>query len=150
MTSSWTRNTDLDELDFDAVADLVTPKMRKDLAAAHHLAAEQNSLDHYKQVLIDFQEAKLAEQEAKAARARAKKEKSTKKSEPKVEDEDIDMPDADVQEGEESEGKKTTKKRKAEDEGAVSTNLTSTLVPETDFYFFVRPSSDLTPSRSRR
>ncbi|KAK9417231.1 hypothetical protein SUNI508_09035 [Seiridium unicorne] len=113
---SWTRNTDLDDLDFETVADLVTPKMRKDLAAAHQLASEQNSLDDYKRVLLDFQEAKLAEAEAKAARARAKKEKTTKKSEPKVEDEDVDMPDADVQEGEESDGKKATKKRKAEDE----------------------------------
>lgn len=118
--SSWTRNTDLDDLDFDAVADLVTPKMRKDLAAAHQLAAEQNSIDDYKRVLTEFQEAKLAEQEAKAARARAKKEKATKKSEPKIEDDDVDMPDASAQESEGSEKKKATKKRKAEEENAVS------------------------------
>lgn len=98
--------------------------MRKDLAAAHHLASEKHDLEHYKTVLRDFQEAKMAELEAKQARARAKKEKTTKKTEPKVEEEDVDMPDAEDQEGEESEGKKVTKKRKAEDEGAVSIQLT--------------------------
>ncbi|KAH6646435.1 hypothetical protein BKA67DRAFT_664274 [Truncatella angustata] len=128
---SWTRNTDLDDLDPDVVVDLVTPKMRKDLAAAHHLAKEQNNIEHYKQVLFDFQEAKIAEAEAKAARARAKKEKTTKKSEPKAtEDDDTEMPDADVQEGEESDGSKATKKRKAEDEGATPQRSESVKKPK--------------------
>jgi hypothetical protein len=151
-TSSWTRNTDLDDLDFDTVADLVTPKMRKDLAAAHQLAAEQNSLEDYKRVLVEFQEAKLAEQEAKAARARAKKEKTTKKSEPKIveEEEDVDMPDASAQESEGSEKKKATKKRKAEEENAVGIPFPSLLECAFELTRINRLPSALTLSRSPR
>jgi hypothetical protein len=121
--SSWTRNTDLEELDPTVVRDLVTPKMRKDLAGAHILAEEAHDIEYYKQVLREFQEAKIADQEAKAARAKAKKEKSqSKKVEQAEPDEDVEMADADApEEAEEVEVKKSkTKKRKAEDEVAVS------------------------------
>lgn len=120
--SSWTRNTDLEDLDPTVVKDLITPKMRKDLAQAHELAEEKRGLEYYKQVLLEFQEAKIADQEAKAARARAKKDKSKKVEQPEPE-EDVEMPDADAQEGEEeSDAKKQkTKKRKAEDDASVST-----------------------------
>ncbi|KAI1863836.1 uncharacterized protein JN550_009334 [Neoarthrinium moseri] len=124
---SWTRNTDLEDLDPSTVADLAHAKMRKDLAQAHVLAAEQNDIDHYKQVLRDFEEARVADQEAKAARARAKKEKHTKKSEPKDEDEDVDM--ADVPEGDESDTKKS-KKRKAEDDAGVPQRSDSVKKPK--------------------
>lgn len=99
--------------------------MRKDLQQAHILAAEQNELKHYKQVLLDFQDAKLADEEAKAAKAQAKKEKTEKKSSSKKseatvvdDDDDIEMGDAgddDVP----AKKSKSSKKRKAEEETAV-------------------------------
>ncbi|KAK7951841.1 uncharacterized protein PG986_007569 [Apiospora aurea] len=121
---SWTRNTDLAELDPETVKDLISAKMRKDLQQAHILAAEQNELEHYKQLLLDFQEAKLAEEEAKAAKAQAKKEKTEKKSSKKSEatavDEDDDVEMADAGEDDEVPVKKpkSAKKRKAEEETA--------------------------------
>ncbi|KAK8056678.1 hypothetical protein PG993_001905 [Apiospora rasikravindrae] len=126
---SWTRNTDLAELDPETVKDLISTKMRKDLQQAHILAAEQNELEHYKQLLLDFQEAKLAEEEAKAAKAQAKKEKTEKKTNKKSEatavDEDDDVEMADAGEDDEVPVKKpkSSKKRKAEEETARSDSV---------------------------
>jgi hypothetical protein len=110
--------------------------MRKDLAQAHVLAKEDHNLEYYKQVLLEFQEQKIADAEARAARAKAKKDKSTsKKAEPEPEaDEDVEMPDVEVPEGEESDTKKQkTKKRKAEDDSAVSFCLAQVMT-WTNFY----------------
>ncbi|KAK8137730.1 hypothetical protein PG984_001110 [Apiospora sp. TS-2023a] len=134
---SWTRNTDLAELDPETVKDLISAKMRKDLQQAHSLAAEQNELEHYKQVLRDFQDAKVADEEAKAAKAQAKKEKTEKKSSGKKseatavddDDDDIEMGDAgddDVP----AKKAKSSKKRKAEEEAATPQRSESVKKPK--------------------
>ncbi|KAH8676322.1 hypothetical protein BX600DRAFT_508484 [Xylariales sp. PMI_506] len=138
---SWIRNTDLEDLDPSLVKDLVTPKMRKDLAQAHSLASEKNDIDYYKQVLREFQEAKIADAEAKAARARAKKEKGNKKAEPQ--EEDVEMADADAAEDEESDSKKVaTKKRKAEDDASTPQRSDSVKKPK------IKLTSSATPKAS--
>lgn len=130
--SSWTPNTDLSHLDADIVESLITSKMRKDLQEAHKLAAENNDLDYYKDVLNKFEEAreearqeKVQRAEAKAAAAAEKKAKaakatkSAKKSKSTVDndgDMDMDMEDIDDEEN----GKSKAKKRKAEDNNEVS------------------------------
>ncbi|KAI5923274.1 hypothetical protein F4810DRAFT_213734 [Camillea tinctor] len=112
---SWTPNTDLSELDAETVTDLITPKMRKDLQSAHQLAAEQNDLNYYKNVLREFEEQRLAKLEAKN-----NKKKTPKKGKaPEAIDEDGDIEMADAEEGgedETSEKKSKSKKRKAEEE----------------------------------
>lgn len=120
--SSWTKNTDLEELDHSTVAELVTAKMRKDLQEAHLLAEKNQSLEHYQQVLRDYEEARLEMEEAKAAKAKAK-DKKGRKSEPvaPVDDEEEDVEMADAEEGDDSEVKKQkSKKRKAEEDSNVS------------------------------
>lgn len=124
LRSSWTRNTDLQDLDPSIVRDQISAKMRKDLQQAHHLAAEQHSLEYYKQLLLDFQEAKIADQEAKVAKAQAKKEKaekSSKKSEAVAIDEDDDDMDLDDIGEDDAALKKAkpAKKRKADEEVGV-------------------------------
>lgn len=99
--------------------------MRKDLQQAHHLAAEQHSLEYYKQLLLDFHEAKIADQEAKVAKAQAKKEKaekSSKKSEAVAidNDDDDDMDLDDIGEDDAAPKKaKPAKKRKADEDVGV-------------------------------
>ncbi|KAI6093775.1 hypothetical protein F4821DRAFT_252774 [Hypoxylon rubiginosum] len=115
---SWTTNTDLSELDPSTVAGMVTTKMRKDLQNAHLLAAEQNSLDYYKNVLREFEEQRLAKIEAKKAKG-TKTPKKAKAAEPEPADEDEDVEMADAEEGveaEPAEKKPKSKKRKAEDD----------------------------------
>ncbi|KAI5866863.1 hypothetical protein GGS23DRAFT_292585 [Durotheca rogersii] len=119
---SWTTNTDLSELDPTTVASLVTTKMRKDLQNAHLLAAEQNSLEYYKTVLQEFEEQRLAQAEADAAKkAKANKtpKKSSKAAETVTADEDDDIDMADVDDGDDveqpAERKSKSKKRKADD-----------------------------------
>lgn len=109
----------MSELDPSTVADLITPKMRKDLQAAHLLAAEHNDLDYYKNVLREFEEQRLANLEAKAAKARTPKKKAV---EPVADDDgDVEMAEADEEANAEgSEKKKKTKKRKAEEDTSVS------------------------------
>ncbi|KAM3089243.1 hypothetical protein ACMFMG_000848 [Clarireedia jacksonii] len=74
----WIPNYDLVDLDFETVGDVPT-NMRKDLYAAHQLAAEKHDLDYFKGVLTDFMEAKQAEEEAKEAALAAKKASKAKK-----------------------------------------------------------------------
>ncbi|KAI0022190.1 hypothetical protein F4780DRAFT_206470 [Xylariomycetidae sp. FL0641] len=115
---SWTPNTDLSDLDPETVADLIQPKMRKDLQNAHLLAAEHHDLEYYKNMLREFAEQK-AEKEARAAERKNKKtpKKASKAAESAAADEDgdLEMPDADDDEAESSD-KKKSKKRKAEEE----------------------------------
>lgn len=117
-------NTDLADLDLDTVGS--TPKStRKDLVAAHQLAAERNDLDYYKNVLRAFQaeeEEKVAAKAAKASKKTAKgKRKSTAKAE-EEDDEDIDMADVDAEAFATPKDKPKSKKRKAtaDDEEPVS------------------------------
>jgi hypothetical protein len=74
--------------------------MRKDLYAAHQLAAQKHDLDYFKGVLTDFMEAKQAEEEAKEAAlaakkaSKAKKEKASKPVSGGEDNEDTEMMDA--------------------------------------------------------
>lgn len=108
----------MSDLDATTVADLITPKMRKDLQAAHLLAAEQNDLAYYKNVLNEFEEQRIANMEAKAAKARTPKKKA---AEPADEDGDVEMGEPDEEaDAEGSEKKSKSKKRKADEENNVS------------------------------
>jgi len=112
--------------------------MKKDLAAAHLLAAQNHDLDYYRDALRTFQDEKVAWAAEKAAEAEEKAiKKAATKAKPRSkslsntvvnDDEDIEM--ADVTMDAESDGADTeeavvekpkkTKKRKAEDDAAVS------------------------------
>ncbi|KAI0409735.1 hypothetical protein F4802DRAFT_593372 [Xylaria palmicola] len=123
---SWTPNTDLSELDPATVGQMVTAKMRKDLQAAHVLAAEGHELDYYKNVLREFEEQRLAKAEAKKSKVKTPK-KSTK---PVDEDGDLDMDDADGEAGEPAEKKSKSKKRKAEEESSTPQRSDSVKKPK--------------------
>ncbi|KAM0314976.1 hypothetical protein ACHAO8_004267 [Botrytis cinerea] len=115
----WIPNYDLLDLDLDTVGD-VPSNMRKDLYAAHQLAAEKNDLDYFKTVLTDFMEQKRADEEAKEAAKAAKKakkekkEKTPKKAAPKSDDnEDTEMMDVSaIPDDEEVEAPKSTQKKR--------------------------------------
>lgn len=117
--SGWIPNYDLLDLDLDTVGD-VPSNMRKDLYAAHQLAAEKNDLDYFKTVLTDFMEQKRADEEAKEAAKAAKKakkekkEKTPKKAAPKSDDnEDTEMMDVSaIPDDEEVEAPKSTQKKR--------------------------------------
>lgn len=128
--SGWIPNTDLVDLNPETMMEGVTPKMRKDLAAAHQLAAEQHDLDYFKEILKNFVEARAAEAAAKEAARAAKK--ASKKATPKKSkaipdaDGDIDMADAIGEPDDEeldvtgSEKPAKSKKRKPEDDAEVN------------------------------
>ncbi|KAI1263086.1 hypothetical protein F5Y18DRAFT_438543 [Xylariaceae sp. FL1019] len=123
---SWTPNTDLSELDASTVSDLVTAKMRKDLQAAHHLAAEGHDLDYYKNVLREFEEQRLAKLEAKKSKVKTPK----KPSKAADEDGDLDMEDAEEGSGEPAEKKSKSKKRKAEEDASTPQQSDSVKKPK--------------------
>jgi len=127
-------------LDFETVG-TVPIKTRKDLQAAHQLAAERHDLDYYKDVLKTFMEHKEAEllaqqeaaeakeakaaeareaKEAKAAKAKASKAAKSQKTMNGDDDNDVDMADAD---GDSEGASSVSKKRKADDEVNVRTFL---------------------------
>ncbi|KAI1423966.1 hypothetical protein F5Y12DRAFT_754947 [Xylaria sp. FL1777] len=126
---SWIPNADLSELDPTTVADLVTTKMRKDLQAAHLLAAEGHDLDYYKNVLREFEEQRLAKAEAKKS-----KTKTPKKS-AKATDDDGDVEMEEVEDGAEepTEKKFKSKKRKAEDDNNAPQRSDSVKKPKIKF-----------------
>ncbi|POR31840.1 PWWP domain-containing protein 3 [Tolypocladium paradoxum] len=107
----WVQNTALSELTAEKAKDTITEKMRKDLKAAFELAAEHNAVEHYKEILKNFQEEQLAQEQAKLEAAVTPKKSTKGKGKPADEDEDADMEDADT-------APKSTKskKRKAEDD----------------------------------
>lgn len=111
--SGWVSNKDLVDLDSEKVADLITPKMRKDLQLAHQIAAEGHDLDYYKDLLQQFQEELIEKQKAAEAKAAAaatpKKGKKQAKSSADVED--VEMEDVD-DEPSTAKAKKSEKKRK--------------------------------------
>lgn len=124
--SGWVPNTDLNDLDFDTVADIPSTT-RKDLYAAHQLASEKHDLHYFKQLLKNFMEARAAELQAKEdAKAAKKASKPKKQSKAAVqEDADVEMGNAAAEpdsEGAEAAGDKPkkSKKRKAEEDGVVS------------------------------
>ncbi|KAJ2905058.1 PWWP domain-containing protein [Zalerion maritima] len=107
----WVSNQDFHDLDPNTIMDTVGDKMRRDLQEAYTLASEQNPLDHYKELLVRFEQEKEEQAAAKAATAAAKKTKKTKAA-ADLGDEDMSMPDVT-----EDEGKARSRKRKAEDDG---------------------------------
>ena len=111
--SGWVPNSDLIELDPETVLDVKMDKMRKDLQAAHKLAAENHPLQYFKGVLQEFQEDLLAKQKAKEAKAATPKKKKKEEEAEEAGDEDEEMADAD--DGTEGKEKKSSKKRKAEE-----------------------------------
>jgi len=113
----WVHNAELIDLDPDTVQDAKTEKMRKDLQAAHDLAAENNDLDFYKGVLQQFQEDLIEQEKTKAAKAAATpKSKKSKAVAAVDEDDDVDMAEAGEDEDEQPIVKeKKPKKRKAEE-----------------------------------
>ncbi|KAI5466669.1 hypothetical protein BGZ63DRAFT_4417 [Mariannaea sp. PMI_226] len=106
----WAANTLLTELSPEKAEESITEKMRKDLKEAFQLAAENNPLEHYKEILNKFHEELIAQEEAR--REAAATPKKSKKGKAKAADEDVDMADADDMD----EKPKPSKKRKAEDE----------------------------------
>lgn len=108
----------------------IPSSVRKDLYAAHQLAAEKHDLDYFKQILKSFMEQRAADLQAKeaakeAAKAAKKASKTKKQSKAAAqEDGDIEMADAPAEadsEGAEAAGDKPkkSKKRKAEEDGLV-------------------------------
>jgi hypothetical protein len=120
--SAWIPNTDLTPLDPATCKDVSEKGKSKQLIAAYHVAAENNDLAHFKDLLADHQRAIQQEEEEMeaqaAAKAAAKAEKESKKNKRKSMDihDDVDMEDA--EEG--GKAPKSSKKRKkdaeAEDE----------------------------------
>ena len=110
----------MNDLDPEKALDAINDKMRKDLQQAHHLAAENNSLDYYKDLLRQFEEEKEAKAEAKRQAAEAKRlaQATPKKPKKAAKDEDVDMMDVPEDDDEEAAtvSTKKNKKRKAEDD----------------------------------
>jgi hypothetical protein len=102
--------------------------MRKDLHAAHLLAAEKHDLDYFKQILKSFMDQRAADLAAKeAAKAAKKAGKVKRQSKATVQDDgDVKMageaaePDSEDAEVAGNEKTKKSKKRKAEEDGAAS------------------------------
>lgn len=110
--SGWVPNSDLIDLDPETVIEGKTDKMRKDLQAAYDLAAENNDLHFYKDVLRRYQEEQVEKERQKAAKAATPK---SKKSKVVTDDEDVEMADAADEDDSTPPPKKSVKKRKAED-----------------------------------
>ncbi|TVY49333.1 PWWP domain-containing protein [Lachnellula occidentalis] len=139
----WIPNYDLLDLNPDEVATSVAPSTRKDLVAAHQLAAEQHDLDYFKQILQNFVEARAAEAASKEAvrAAKAAKKSTPKKSKVIVDtDGDVDMDDAtgepdneelDVAGSEKPAKPKKSKKRKPEDDAETSQRTETVKKPKT-------------------
>ncbi|KAL7944820.1 hypothetical protein V8C42DRAFT_326009 [Trichoderma barbatum] len=106
----WVANTALSELTSDKARDTIGDKMRKDLKAAFELAIEQNSIEHYKDILQSFQDELIAQEEAKKEAAATPKKSKKGKAKASDEDEDVDMEDVDEA------PKPKPKKRKAAEE----------------------------------
>lgn len=95
-------------LDSEKVTEQINSKMRKDLQAAHELAAENYDLDYYKGVLQQFQEELIEKQKAAEAKAAAASTpKGSKKKAKAIADDDIEMEDVD-----DEPSRKKDKKRK--------------------------------------
>ncbi|KFY53379.1 hypothetical protein V496_07641 [Pseudogymnoascus sp. VKM F-4515 (FW-2607)] len=116
---AWAPNTDLEPLDTSVIGDVPQGKLSKSLYAAYQLAAENHDLDHFKNVLRDFEETRRSDekaaQEAIKAKASAKKGKKSKDV-VQDEDEDVEMADAGADEVEKEDKPKASKKRKAVDD----------------------------------
>lgn len=108
----WIANTALTALSPEKAMSTITDKMRKDLKEAFELAAENNPIEHYKDILKSFQEELIAQEEAR--REAAATPKKAKKGKAKAVDEDVEMDDFEVEV--DVEEKPKSKKRKAEED----------------------------------
>ena len=54
LQSGWEKNSSFTELSPEKAKDSINEKMRKDLKAAFELAAEGNSVEHYKNMLREM------------------------------------------------------------------------------------------------
>ncbi|EHK26409.1 uncharacterized protein TRIVIDRAFT_229361 [Trichoderma virens Gv29-8] len=120
----WVANTALSELTSDKARETIGDKMRKDLKAAFELAIEQNSIEHYKDILQSFQDELIAQEEAKKEAAAAPK-KSKKGKAKASDDEDVDMEDVD-----EAPKPKPKKRKAAEEEASVPQRSDSVKKPK--------------------
>lgn len=96
--SAWIKNTDLSPLDPEQCKDVSEKGKSKPLIEAYKVAAENNDLQHYKDILAEHQrmiEEEIQAQEEREAAKAAKKSKGKRKSTAaKDEDEDVDMADS--------------------------------------------------------
>ncbi|KAL7824220.1 hypothetical protein V8C26DRAFT_385315 [Trichoderma gracile] len=120
----WVTNTALSELTAEKARESIGDKMRKDLKLAFELAAEQNPIEHYKEILQSFQEELIAQEEAKKEAAATPK-KSKKGKAKASDDEDVDMDDVD-----EAPKPKTKKRKAAEEDAAVPQRSDSVKKPK--------------------
>jgi len=121
VRSTWTVNTALREFDPETVMESVNEKTKSDVKAAFVLASESNPLSYYKDELERWQREKEELAQAQLAEIAAAPKKSKKgktvSADEDEDDEDVDM--ADVGD-EEVPAVKKTKKRKADEDTAVS------------------------------
>ena len=111
--SSWISNTDLLELNVDAIGEQAKKSKKQALKAAYEIAAEKHDLAWFKNVLKERTEAAEAETE-EAVEAEPKKSKGKRKSKAAEEEaEDIDMEAVDEMElDDDVEPEKKSKPRK--------------------------------------
>ncbi|KAF2099640.1 hypothetical protein NA57DRAFT_75143 [Rhizodiscina lignyota] len=126
---NWVVNTDLEPLDMDEIKAEVSKETRgkKTIALweAYHVAAEEHTLDEFKEMLRDHEKrvaveaeekaAKEAKKAEKAEKAAAEKEKKTPKK-PAAKDEDGDETMGGTEGKKKSTQKKEGKKRKASED----------------------------------
>lgn len=112
VCSAWMLNTELTPLDVESVTNPSEKGKSKVLLRAYEKAAEQNDLNHFKEMLIDHQKAIQEDQEAQAEREAKRTSKVKRKStDVAAQAEDVDHMDLDQ---EASEAKPRSKKRKKE------------------------------------
>ncbi|KKY25996.1 putative pwwp domain-containing protein [Diplodia seriata] len=115
---AWQVNTDLTRLDLDEVKKAVENndqgKKAKNLWEAWKVAAEGQSLEYFKQLLMDHEKAMAEDAEERAAKEAEKAEKAAKKGKRKSKAgiEDVEMEDAAG--SSDSASKKSAKKRKTD------------------------------------
>lgn len=120
----WVPNTSLTELTPEKASDSITEKMRKDLREAFELASQNNPIDYYQDVLKQFQEELIAQEEAKKEAAATPKK--SKKGKAKAPADDLEMDDVDDEVPE----KPKSKKRKAEDDASTPQRSDSVKKPK--------------------
>ncbi|KAJ4320843.1 hypothetical protein N0V84_005664 [Fusarium piperis] len=120
----WVPNTSLTELSPEKAAETITEKMRKDLREAFELASQDNPIDYYQDVLKQFQEELIAQEEAKKEAAATPKKSKKGKAKAPADDLEMDDVDDDVPE------KPKSKKRKAEDDASTPQRSDSVKKPK--------------------
>lgn len=140
----------MSDLNPEKAVDMINDKMRKDLQQAHYLAAENNSLEFYKELLRQFQEDKEQAEEAKRQAAEAKRmaQATPKKSKKTATDEDVDM--MDVPDDENATASTKSKKRKAEEDVRTPQLTDSVKKPKIKITSSGTPKNNGTPSSAAK